>query len=90
MPINDIINCSFEFIGAILCWKNAQKLYTDKVVAGVHWEVTAFFTIWGYWNLYYYPSLNQWLSFIAGVFLVTGNTAWVILAIYYLKFKKRG
>jgi hypothetical protein len=79
----DLINGSFEFIGAFFTWINAYKLWKDKVVMGVYWPVTAFFSIWGIWNLIYYPSLNQMWSFYGGIILVIGNIMWVVLALYY-------
>jgi hypothetical protein len=47
----------------------------------VYWPTSLFFTSWGVWNLYYYPSLGQWLSFAAGIALCLGNIAWVSQAI---------
>ena len=79
----DIVNGTFEFVGGILCWANACRLYRDKVIKGVMWQVTGFFTAWGFWNLLYYPALGQWVSFAGGVFLVVGNAAWVVLALKY-------
>lgn len=79
----DIINGTFELIGAVVCWKNALVLYKEKVIKGVYWPATAFFSLWGIWNLIYYPSLNQWVSFLGGITLVGGNITWVILALKY-------
>lgn len=79
----DLINGLFEFAGGFLTWKNAFVLRQDKVLKGIYWPTSAFFTLWGLWNLLYYPALDQWVSFIGGVFLVSGNIAWVILAIFY-------
>lgn len=79
----DMINGLFELFGGILLWKNVSKLYHDKQLRGVFWFPTAFFGLWGYWNLYYYPSLNQWASFSGGMVIVSANTAWVILALVY-------
>ena len=86
----DIINGSFELLGAYFTWKNALCLYRDKQVKGVYWPTTAFFTAWGFWNIYYYPNLGQWFSFWGGVLLVLGNAAWTIQAIYYLKRRGNG
>jgi hypothetical protein len=88
MEINDLINGLFEFGGAIVIWFNVVKLIKDKIIKGVYWHIWMFYSLWGFWNLYYYPSLNQYLSFIAGIFLVAGNTVWVILAIYFMKIRK--
>lgn len=81
--MNDLINGLFEVLGGILCFGNIIKLWKDKIVFGVYWPVTAFFSLWGMWNLYYYPSLGQWYSFYGGVLLVVGNSIWVIMALYY-------
>jgi hypothetical protein len=82
---NDIINGCFELTAGLLCWFNVRKLLRDRRIHGIYWPVQAFFAAWGWWNLYYYPSLCQWVSFTGGVFLVLGNTIWVLLA---LKFRR--
>jgi hypothetical protein len=84
----DVINGSFELLGAFFTWKNALRLYRDKNLEGVYWPTIAFFTMWGMWNIYYYPNLGQWLSFIGGILLISGNLAWTIQAIYYV-YKNR-
>ena len=89
MSIPDVINGSYEFIGGVFILLNCYRLYKDKMIRGCSIISTAFFCSWGYWNLYYYPSLNQWWSFIGGILIVTGNTLWVWLAIYYSR-KKTG
>lgn len=86
--MNDLINAIFEFGGGILCWLNVRALWRDRVVRGVYWPVQGFFAAWGWWNLYYYPSLGQWASFWGGIFLVAGNTVWVILALRYRRSTK--
>jgi len=85
----DIINGSFELVGAVFTWMNAFRLFRDKEVKGVFWPTWAFFTFWGLWNVYYYPNLGQWFSFVAGIALVSGNLAWTIQAAYYIKKNKR-
>jgi len=82
---NDLINGFFELFSALLIFINVKKLYKDKQVRGVSWQVFIFFTLWGYWNLYYYPTLDQWLSFTGGVVITIANTAWIWLAIKYRK-----
>lgn len=84
----DIGNGCFETTGAWFTWRNAWQLYKDKKVTGVYWPTTLFFTCWGVWNLLYYPILNQWFSFMGGVFLVLGNVAWVTLYLRYHKPNK--
>lgn len=83
MQIGDLVNGLFEAWGAVAVWRNGFQLLNDKVYKGVRLDSTVFFMAWGYWNIYYYPSLDQWLSFVAGLFLVAGNTWWVWLMVYY-------
>jgi hypothetical protein len=85
----DYINGLFELVGAYFTWMNAFILYKDKAIKGVYWPTTAFFSAWGLWNLHYYPSLDQWASFVGGVILVSGNIMWVILILLY-KRKSNG
>lgn len=79
----DQINGTFELVGAWFAWVNALTLYREKGVRGVYWPAWAFFSAWGLWNLFYYPALEQWWSFYGGVALVSGNLAWVGLAMVY-------
>jgi hypothetical protein len=89
MSIADLINGAFELFGGVAIWLNVKQILKDKEIKGVNWLTTAFFTSWGYWNLYYYPSLDQWASFWGGTLIVTGNTAWVWLAYKYKYGKKK-
>lgn len=83
----DLINATFELVGAILGWINVRQILRDREVKGVYWPVTAFFAAWGYWNLAYYPALGQWYSAGAGLLLAASNTAWVVIA---LRLQRKG
>lgn len=83
----DLINGLFELFGSFMVWLNVRQIYKDKEVKGVHIAPTAFFFSWGLWNLYYYPHLNQWFSFIGGISIAIANGLWVILMLYYLRKK---
>lgn len=82
MHEDDIINGSIEFVGAFFVWMNVVKLWRDRQIRGVYWPTTAFFAVWGGWNLYYYPSLQQWFSFFGGMFIALGNLTWILLLIW--------
>lgn len=79
----DIVNGIFEFIGALFSFANCWQLFKDKKVKGVHWGSTIFFTSWGLWNLFYYPSLHQPYSFVGGIFLCCAAMCWMVQRIYY-------
>lgn len=83
MSAPDLINGAFEFFGGIALWRNVLQLYRDKTVRGVHWSSTGFFMLWGYWNLFYYPHLDQWWSFAGGVSIVIALTTWLVQMLYY-------
>lgn len=87
MPWPDLINGSFELVGAGFTWRNALELARAREIRGVYWPTAAFFSAWGAWNLVYYPALGQWFSFWGGVALVAGNLAWVAMAVRLRYFR---
>lgn len=78
----DAINAGFELAGALCVWLNVKRLWIDREVRGVDWRVTCFFWVWGVWNLWYYPNLDQWFSAVAGGILALGNTTWILLYLH--------
>ncbi len=85
MQFGDVVNGLFEALGAVCIWMNVFQLMKDKEVKGICWQVTAFFTLWGFWNLWYYPSLGQWWSTAGGAALAFGNLFWIVLAFKYAR-----
>lgn len=86
---NDLVNGLFEFAGAIFILNNIRLLFKQREVKGVSVLSTLYFTSWGLWNLYYYPSLNQPWSFWGAVALAGTNAAWVGMMVYYNYFDKK-
>lgn len=83
----DMINGTFELMGAVFLLLNVRQLFRDKALNGVHWLPTFFFSTWGIWNLYYYPSLGQWYSFAGGLLIVCINTFWLLQIWWYSKLR---
>jgi hypothetical protein len=83
MFLPDLINGTFESAGGFSIALSIIKLYREKTVRGVSWLHVGFFTSWGFWNLFYYPHLGQWFSFIGGLALVISNTIWLGQIAYY-------
>lgn len=84
MQLPDLFNALFEIGGCFAVFLSVRRLYIDRSVKGVSPWTSVFFTSWGFYNLFYYPHLSQWLSF-GGCFLTTFmNAAWLIL---YLVFR---
>ncbi len=86
MITNDIINGLFELSGGFFVINNCRVLFKDKSIKGVSILSTSFFMTWGMWNVYYYPTLEQWWSFFGGCSLVFTNIIYVLLMLYYKKF----
>ena len=81
----DIVNGVFGLGMACMLCLNVLRLWRERKVRGVSFWAVFWPTMWGYWNLYYYPSLDQWWSFVAGIGVVSMNTTWVALAILWRK-----
>lgn len=84
----DKMNGLFEFAGGLFILLSCIKLYRDKKVRGISFVHVGYFTLWGYWNIYYYPYLDQWISFIGGLSVVLMNTIWLLMLICYLRKEK--
>jgi hypothetical protein len=89
MTLPDLINGLFESAGGFFISISIVKLHREKLVRGVSWMHVAFFSSWGFWNLYFYPYLGQWLSFAGGAFLFAANTIWLLQMCYYLRAEQR-
>jgi len=55
---------------------------------GVRLLPGVFFSISTIWGTYYYGQIGQTRSLVGITLLSMANTAWVVLAIYYVKIKK--
>ena len=89
MHVMDLINGIFESCGGFFIALSVFKLHHEKVVRGVSWVHVSFFTGWGFWNLAFYPYLDQWASFWGGFLLVAVNTVWLGQIFYYNWSHKR-
>lgn len=83
--IADKVNGIYELLGGLFIFLHVQRLYRDKSIKGVSVKSFVFFASWGIWNLYYYPHLNQWWSFLGGCHIVFWNIVWIVLALFYRK-----
>lgn len=83
----DIINSIFEFCGGLFQCLSIRRILIDKKARGLSVVGISFFFLWGCWNLYYYPHLDQWYSFVAGVFIAITNIIWISLIIRYEGWK---
>lgn len=85
MDYSDIINGIFESAGCFFVLFNIRRVLKDKKVQGVSAWAVSYFTLWGFWNFWYYSNLDQWFSFTGGATIALTNLVWVILLIYYIR-----
>ena len=83
----DTINAAFELAGGFFLLNHCRVLWRTKEAHGVSLLSTMFFLIWGAWNCWFYPHLDQVLSFYAGLFILFANTVWAV-SIIYLRLKR--
>lgn len=92
MTFLDVTNSAFEAIGAFAAWTDVRRIRRDKVVAGVYWPFRVVWSVWGFWNLYYYAELGHVWSMLFGAVLAVGNSVWAVHAWRYsrtLRFTSR-
>ena len=81
----DIVNGLWEATGALFILNHCRAVFRAGRVAGVSILSTVFFTGWGIWNLFYYPNLNQYASFVGGILIVVANILWIVLLAHYTR-----
>lgn len=86
----DIINGTFEILAGLFVLNHCRAVLRDKAVAGVSIVSTVFFSFWGAWNLFYYPHLEQSVSFYGGIVIMAANIIWVTLLLKYKNGDKNG
>jgi len=79
----DAMNAGFEFGAGLAVLHHCWRLHQDKEVRGLSIPAVVFFTLWGGWNIYYYPHLDQTYSFAGGIFVTLANVAYVVMLITY-------
>lgn len=83
--IPDTINAIFEMGAAFAMCMDVRQILRDRATRGVYWPLRAYFLIWGFWNLYFYPAMGAPWSFTAGMILTIVNGIWVGFALQYRK-----
>lgn len=81
----DMINAGFEAGAGFAVLHHCWKLYQHKAARGVSAPAVMFFTLWGLWNIFFYPYLGQFWSFIGGIFVTLANALYVAMLVRYAK-----
>lgn len=86
----DQINAVFQGGAGIMVLLHVRQAYIDKDVKGVSLVSVLFFVLWGAWNCYYLPYLQQWWSFAAGFVALAANTVWLLQLWHYKRRRRNG
>jgi len=78
-----MINAAFEFGGFLAIIPSIMAVLRDKRVYGVSLLTPLFFTSGGFWNIIYYPHLDQIWSAWAAVLLSVTNAVYLVLLFHY-------
>ncbi|WP_167632472.1 hypothetical protein [Mariprofundus ferrooxydans] len=79
----DAINALFEFGVFLAVVPSILALLRDRQVRGMSLLTPLFFTSWGFWNIFYYPHLDQFWSAAAAVLLTITNSIYLVLLLKY-------
>jgi len=79
----DIINAMFELGGFMAIIPSILAVLRDKCWQGLSLMTPVFFTSWGFWNILYYPHLDQFWSACAAVLLTVSNSIYLALLFKY-------
>lgn len=80
---SDLFNGLFEAASALFTIGNILQTIKDQELKGMRLESILFFTSWGLFNLYFYPSHGLILSFLGGCAIVTANVVWISCILYF-------
>lgn len=84
-----MVTAAFEFCGALVNTMNIRAIWKAREVKGVHWATTAFYFLWGAWNLVFYPGGGFVWSFIGGIAIMTTNFVWLALVFWFWWERRR-
>lgn len=85
----DGVNAMFEALAALMVANHCRVLLRERCVRGVSLLSVLFFTLWGAWNLHYYPALGQSLSGACAGLVTLANAIYLGLAVYFRRTARR-
>jgi hypothetical protein len=79
----DLINALFELGGGLAIIPSIARAWRQGQVSGVHPLTPVFFWTWSLWNIFYYPALGQWMSFVCGTLCLISNSVWLMCVLLF-------
>ncbi len=81
--IADFINSGFNIAAGAFVMLNVRRVWRDREVRGASPWTPAFFAAWGLWNLWFYPSVSCWASFVGGLGVLFANVIYLFLMVRF-------
>lgn len=81
----DEINAVFECFALFVLIGNTRQLYKDKQVRGISWPPFALYAVWGFWNMFFYPFVGQWISMYVGLLVLIANMTNLGMILFYIR-----
>ena len=74
----DLINSAFVLVAVAMAALDLKQVRKDRQVKGLHFATAILFTVWPFWDLFYYASLGQTFSLFACTVLATLRGFWFV------------
>ena len=82
MVTTDIVTGSFELFASSFILNHVRVAWKNKQAYGMSMVSAFFFFAWAVWNLWFYPALNQWFAFYAGIAVVVANLIQILVIMW--------
>jgi len=81
MTTADAITTFFQTGASIFLCLNILQLKRDRELRGVSIWTIAFFTVWSYWGIFLFYSLDLFWSMVSNAVMAVAYTVWLALAV---------
>lgn len=85
----DLANGLWEAAGSLVGLLASLQVLRDRRVEGTRWWLPLFFWSWCAWNLWYYPAIDQWWSFLGACLMFLSNGTYACLLWWFRRHPRR-
>lgn len=73
----DLTQAAWETGSAVFSLLNIRAIRRSRSIAGVHWIPTAFYFLWGLYNIWFYEALSLPAAWWASIGITATNLLWL-------------
>lgn len=88
MNWTDTVNALWELAATGFVLLNVARTHKAGGTAGVSRWNQLYFTLWGVWNLVFYPFNDHWMSAAAGACVAAANALWLAQCLFWDRKEK--